>query len=94
MICAHFSLLSTGDPSEDWVPPAIRDAECLLRKSDPSKWSKVLNSLGEDVEPDDCLCMRNIDSNWDHCPLYVPRGGRIKLSTGKPKPYSLLPGAF
>jgi len=87
MTCAHFTFLPPETPAGQWTPPALRDTECLLRKSNPEKWTETLISMGIEASMDDCSCLRNLDGDWEQCPLFVPRGGRKKREE-----ISIMPG--
>ncbi len=75
MACAHYAL-KMERPVDEFVPPALLDAECLLRKSNPDKWNQSLQAVGIDVEEGDFYCTRNLDGDWDDCPLHVERKGQ------------------
>ena len=74
MACAHYAMKDPSTPAETWAPPALREAECLLRRTNPEKWAKVLQEHGVEVSVDDISCTRNLDGDWEDCPLYVERG--------------------
>ncbi len=72
MACAHYAL-KFERALDEFVPPALLEAECLLRKSNPEKWNQSLHAVGVDVEPEDYFCTRNLEGDWVDCPLFVQR---------------------
>ncbi len=79
MACRHLYYEEAFVPEFEWTPMAMREAICLLRRSNPEKWAGVLRNFGIEVEENDYHCMQNLDGDWEACPLCVPRG-----VTGKP----------
>ena len=70
MACRFVRFDPAARPLDEWVPPALRPATCLRRKSNPRRWNTELAKLGVSVSEDDCHCLHNTTSSWERCPLF------------------------
>lgn len=82
MACRHLRFDPAAFAGEEWVPMALREATCMLRRSNPEKWNQVLRCRGHEVEGDDVHCLHNLEGTWDVCPLYRQR----QQAEAKPAP--------
>ena len=73
MACRHIRF--EGDPGREceWIPMGLRESRCLLRSSNPRKWTEELARLGFEVDEADLSCLHNLTARWTECPLYVER---------------------
>lgn len=78
MACRYIRFEQDPRPEGEWVPMALRDTRCLLRSSDPERWTAELIRHGIEVEPCNTSCLHNLTATWDSCPLFSARepGGR------------------
>lgn len=73
MACRHLRFDLADLASQEWVPMALREATCMLRRSNPEKWNQVLRCRGVEVGEDEIHCMHNLEGSWGVCPLYRER---------------------
>ena len=76
MACRYIRFEWEGRPASEWTPMGLRDARCLLRTSNPEKWTRELRLLGIGVEETNLLCLHNLTASWETCPLFAARRAR------------------
>jgi len=69
MVCRYIRFPNAGSPATEWVPMALVPGICLLRRSDPGRWTQKLHELGVEVDETDLTCRQNLDGAWLECPL-------------------------
>lgn len=83
MACRHLRFDPAAFAAEEWVPMALREATCMLRRSNPEKWNQVLRCQGHEVEGDDVHCLHNLEGTYHVCPLFRDRQA---ASASRPAP--------
>jgi hypothetical protein len=84
MACRYICFDWDARPESEWVPMGLRDARCLLRSSNPQKWTQELARLGIRVDEANLFCLHNLTATWETCPLFAERGATESDVAGAP----------
>ena len=68
--------IESDNPEQEWVPMALREAVCALRRSNPEKWNQALRCEGVEIDDEDIHCLHNLEGSFRRCPLHAERSAQ------------------